>query len=353
MICRIRWNLLYICLILAACHSVPSPIPQAGPSPIPQVGPSPIPQARLWSQSPSYLVPFYFSEERFADLEALIERYATAGEHNEDGRFYLYEGTTVLQNYLEQFAVISDPKTDEHFQHWRQKLPRSAFEPIAEAIYISAAAWHARGNGFASSVTPEGWKLFHERSEQAWRKIIEAKPGSAHLPCWYEQAIALGFDANASEGVLKQLLDEGLKRFPGYHPIYFSYMRRFAQRWGGSYQAADAFIRAQVVAKTNPDGEVLYARLYWNLDQYNGHDPHFFDESLVSWPRMRTAFEALMVQYPNGQWNKANFLMFACRAGDVATFVRVRQEVNPFEVGAASPQGYSLEICDARFIKNT
>ena len=138
--------------------------------------------------------------------------------------------------------------------------------------------------------------------------------------------------------------------FPGYHSIYFSYARQFAPRWGGDYDTADAFITSQVGAKSNTEGEILYTRLYWLIDQYAA-DPDFFAASRVSWPRMRTGFELLMQGFPNSQRNQASFVAYACRARDAATYAKWRTTVHPGFFQQVTPDGISLDVCDARFMK--
>ena len=198
-------------------------------------------------------------------------------------------------------------------------------------------------------MTPEGWALFRERNARAWKLIEAAKPKSARLPAWYEEALSIGMDADISPERLTQLFNEGINRFPGYHALYFNYARQFSPRWGGTYADADVFIRTQVAAKTNTEGEVLYSRLYWLIDQFGGGDADFFTASRVSWPRMRAGFELLMKQFPKSAWNQANFVMFACRAGDAGTYAKWRQTVDRNEFYKAAPVGVSLEVCDRRF----
>ncbi|MGH8184921.1 MAG: hypothetical protein ACREUC_00045, partial [Steroidobacteraceae bacterium] len=147
------------------------------------------------------------------------------------------------------------------------------------------------------------------------------------------------------------LFMEGIKRFPGYHPLYFSYARRFSPRWGGNYVDADAFIESQVAAKTNPEGESLYARLYWLLDQYGGGDADFFEDSLVNWSRMRSGFELLIERFPKGARNQASLASFACRVGDPVTYTKWRRTLDLGAFKDVAPDGVSLEVCDARFYR--
>lgn len=302
------------------------------------------------AELPESLVQEYISDRQWVELDALIEKLAASGERADDGRFRLSLVAGAIGKRLEFFDPLG-PAFEEKLSEYHRQVPGSAFAAILDAMHVHAMAWRARGRGLASSVAPEGWALFRERNAAAWQLILEAKKTSARLPTWYEQALYIGADARISIDVLTAIFNEGIKRFPGYHSLYFNYARQFAPRWGGDYETADAFVNAQVAAKTNPEGEVLYTRLYWLIDQYAGADLNFFSESRVVWSRMRTGFELLMKQYPNSRWNHANFVAFACRAGDGATYWKWRQTVELASFLEAAPEGISLEICDVRFTK--
>lgn len=301
-------------------------------------------------QEPQWLGQKHLGAREWGELDALVEKLAASGERAEDGRFQLYLLTTGIADRLETVDG-GDSDFEGKLQEYRKQVPDSAFAPILEAMQMHASAWQARGRGLSSTVTPEGWALFQERNAAAWDLILEAKQTSGRLPIWYQEAIAIGMDADIASNVLTAIFNEGIKRFPGYHSLYFTYARQFAPRWGGDYETADAFINAQVAAKTNPEGEVLYARLYWLIDQYAGADVDFFNESQVNWSRMRDGFELLMKQFPNSKRNQAFFVAYACRAGDAATYFKWRQTVHPGFFKQAAPNGISLEVCDVRFTK--
>jgi hypothetical protein len=129
-------------------------------------------------------------------------------------------------------------------------------------------------------------------------------------------------------------------------------MRQFVPRWGGSYAESDAFIREQVAAGTNPEGEILYTRLYWKLDSMELYQLNFFEESRVDWRRMRAGFEALVQKYPE-KANRAVFANYACRAGDGPRYLKLRKELTDEDFRVVPAQGVSLEVCDERFLVKT
>jgi hypothetical protein len=235
---------------------------------------------------------------------------------------------------------------------YQRERPESAFAPILPATYLSAAAWRARGTGYSSTVTDEGWKLFRERSDQALKTILTARSRSDRLPLWYVEAIRIGLDADIEDEHLTALMKDGIKRFPDYYPIYRVYVRQLAPRWGGTYAAADAFVRAQVADRPNSEADMLYSYIYQKIDYFDGGDLAFFEKSLVSWPRFRAGYEAELQKYPD-KLNKANFVAFACRAGDGSAYMKFRSGVTPDDFMEVAPQGITLEVCDERFLTKT
>jgi len=306
-----------------------------------------------FTTSPEARAQRYLQDDEWAALDALVDQLAASGERADDGRFWLYMVSRAASDWFETLPDEYDDLLQQKFSEWQKQLPDSAYAPVLAAMQLHAAAWRARGRGFSSSVTPEGWALFRERNATAWTMIQAAKSKSARLPVWYEEAISIGMDADIPSAQITALFNEGINRFPGYHSLYFNYARQFSPRWGGDYEDADAFIKSQVIAKTNPEGDALYARLYWLIDQYGGGDPDFFSESSVNWQRMRAGFELLMRQFPQSAWNQANLVVFACRAGDSATYFKWRRTVDRHEFSNAAPPGISLEVCDARFPRKT
>jgi hypothetical protein len=302
-------------------------------------------------QNPALQGQQYFSSRKYSKLEAMVTRLVASKARSEDGRYQLYMLTAGFGEWFGDWDESTDKSFSAQFAEWHKQSPDSALEPVVEAIFMHALAWRARGTGYSSEVANEAWTLFRKRNEQALRLLMDNRKKSSTIPSWYELAIEIGDDAQMSGDELKSLFEEGVRRFPGFHSIYFSYGRQFSPRWGGSYESADAFIREAVSARTNPEGEELYARLYWLIDQRSGSPETFFSESLVSWPRMRNGFERLMKDFPGSKWNLANFAMFACRAHDAATYFKLRPTVDPGQARFTGSGAYSVEVCDARFMK--
>jgi hypothetical protein len=71
--------------------------------------------------------------------------------------------------------------TEHHadLEKWIAKYPKSLYPRVALARSLCTYAWEARGGGGASTVTPEGWKLFRARLAQADQVLTEAEKVNA------------------------------------------------------------------------------------------------------------------------------------------------------------------------------
>src|SRR5437868_8272802 len=201
-------------------------------------------------KEPKWLGQEHLGAREWVGLDALVEKLAASGERADDGRFQFYLLTSGIAEQLELVDADNSGFASK-LEEYRKQVPSSAFAPLLEAMQMHASAWLARGRGLSSTVTPEGWALYRERNAAAWDLMLAAKQASGRLPTWYEQAISIGMDAGIAEDVLTAIFNEGIERFPGYYSLYFTYARQFAPRWGGDYDTADAFINAQVAAKSN------------------------------------------------------------------------------------------------------
>lgn len=227
--------------------------------------------------------------------------------------------------------------------------PNSPLGVLAEANYWSSYAWHARGHGYSSSVTPEGWRLFNERMEKAEQILTENKAAGDVLPNWYELMLEVKGALGRSDEDKSKIFYEGAKKFKTYLPLYFQMANYIHPLWGGSWKAVDDMVTWSVNNTKDTEGQTLYARIYWSVGQSVVYRNNLFAVSLAKWPRMRAGFEDLMVRHPKSKWNLNNFAMFACHAGDKKTFLSLRKKMADNIMDDAWPSTVSLELCESKF----
>jgi hypothetical protein len=227
------------------------------------------------------------------------------------------------------------------FEDWRAKAPDSRLRPTAEAAYWVQVAWHARGDGFASTVTPEGWKIFRESLAKAAKVLEDGAEKGRESPLWYESALATAGALGAPARALDGIFDEGATKFAYYTPLYFTRLNYLLPKWGGDYPDIDRFIRGAVMRTQAKAGTTYYAHLYMAvLGSFKGGD--FFRETPASWPLMRHAFEEEVARDDADVHQNATV---ACLARDRETTRRLMDQLGDKANLGRDVEGFSTEAC--------
>lgn len=286
---------------------------------------------------------FFNNDKR---LEALVNDWNSASCVFEDGRPKL---SALVWGYGRAFSDGVDwNKAFGRIQELKKNYPRGGFVALAEASYWINYAWNARGEGYASSVTPDGWKLFQQRMEKAEKTLIESKPYASSLPGWYEQMILVQSTLHRSELERDKTFLEGAQKFKTFFPIYFTMIGYLTPKWGGSWETIDNFVKWSVDNTRSELGDTLYARLYWSVTGQLVEDESLFKSTKATWPKMKKGFEDMQAQYPQSNWNLNNFAKFACQAGDKQTFLKLRKKIAD-KIDPAAWGKPSLDLCETKF----
>jgi hypothetical protein len=271
------------------------------------------------------IVPNAFHNSHFDQLERLYSTWLAenaryAGGTRKDALLCDALGRTIggagIQSSLGQI------------EKWQAETNHSFLSRYAEAAYWRAAAWSARGNGYANAVTKEGWLLFGERLKKSLDVLDKMGNESKSNPAWYPLKIDVMLDMGAPLGEIRKVFLDGVSRFPEYHSTYFSMGRAYSPLWGGSRKSFDAFVQEVVKKTTSFEGNAFYARLYWTVDQDNNIP--FRDESseFPKWEKLKVAYTELMKKYPESQWNKNRFAEVSCRSSDSKLYRQLRTEID-------------------------
>jgi len=240
-------------------------------------------------------------------------------------------------------------------QKWRSKEPQSGPAAIAEAEYWLNYGWDARGSGFSNSVTDAGDKLFEQRLQKAETILLASKSFASNNPLWYTSYMFTELGLGNIKKV-QAAFEEGNKRYPYADTLYYMALRALQPRWYGSYAQEDALIKQAVEQTRAKEGEGLYARLYWALDDDERDQFELFRDSRASWPRMKQGFEDLMKHYPGSLWLLNNYAVYACEANDKTTFVKLNAQLQGQDVNkndklneSAWPSNHSHDLCEHIF----
>jgi hypothetical protein len=188
-------------------------------------------------------------------------------------------------------------------------------------------AWNARGSDVARKVPKEGWRLFNEGLAQTEQAILAAPAEIKDSPILQNLLLAVVQDMSESKTSPRAVFEEGVRRWPEYYDFYEVALTRLVPRWGGSWEAVDAFIVHWSKRLAMTEGDSMYARLYMSVISA-GANP---GETRISWPRMKSSLEDLVSRYPDTS-HKNLAASYACGYQDIAYLKTALQRIRAEEL---------------------
>jgi TPR repeat protein len=175
-------------------------------------------------------------ERRFPELERELAALETAPP--------LYGTITSRFDYI--VTCLAEVKTIlPLLDDWCEKSPRSYLPFLLRGKFLIQAAWDARGSGWASTVTPKGWKLFEERLARA-KGDLEHSYGLRKNP---EASASLITVAMGLSLPGDSYFKDALAADPDNVSAYLSRFEGLKPRWSGSNEAMFNFARESAAAR--------------------------------------------------------------------------------------------------------
>lgn len=293
------------------------------------------------------IVAAFFANERFDKLEKLFDDWNSPTELRADGRWKL----TAFDDGIQRQFHNADgwDAAYRRIQAWRAQSPKSRAAALAEAIYWLGYAWDARGQGFAATVTPEGWKLFAERLDKAEAALVESKAYAGDSPLWDYLYIEVGEGRSWPIPQLLEAFKAGYAKQKSFVALYSTTVTHLAPKWGGNWKLVDQFIKDAVTATKQAEGLSMYARLYMFAAECDCGDVEILRDTLATWPELKRSFEDLVRLYPHSGWYSNKFALYACLAGDKATYLDLRRRLGGATMPWAWPHNHSFDLCEHQF----
>jgi hypothetical protein len=235
-----------------------------------------------------------FDEEKFDDLEAIATKARSQKERFRGGAWKLNVFYTTIQgpgSLTSTDAVWTAHM--ERLQRWISAKPESITPRVTLAQAYLRFAWKARGNGYGDTVTPDGWKLFRERIQQARDTLEKAEAVSTKDPQWYREmqtvALAQGWDRGQADDLLQKASDVE----PGYFYFYNAHANYLLPKWYGKPGDAEKFAETIADRLGGPEGDFVYftVALVDNCCKAKEQMPN------LSWDRVKQGFAALEQLY--------------------------------------------------------
>ncbi len=198
---------------------------------------------------------------------------------------------------------------------WVAAKPASITARTAQMDFLVSYAWHARGSGFAGSVTPEGWRLFAERLHEAHRVFDDSKDLAEKCPQWWSTALTLGLGEEWPRAEYDRVWAAGKAYEPTFWTLDTKRSNFLATKW---YGQPGEWEQAMEDAAAEPGGLGMetYARCIW-VQSANYGD--IFKESRATWAKTKEGYELMRQRYPDSTEVASAYCRLACLAGDRPT----------------------------------
>ncbi len=204
---------------------------------------------------------------------------------------------------------------------------------MAEAQYVLGDkyvdfAWLARGGGWASTVSDEGWKLFGkrlERGEEALRTSWQLSPSLAQVPM---RMIWVCIGRGHPRAEMERWFRQGQTLSSGWYELYQAKVQFLMPKWHGSNREVVQFGRA-CLTDTNAvkRARLMIVDIHEELERYFREDDpksgrrspkvnlSYYRDPVV-WKDIRSAFEIFFREWPEATGWHHNFALHAWRAQD-------------------------------------
>ncbi len=217
---------------------------------------------------------FAFRNQRFDAFEALAAKWNGRTKHFEnDAHETSY---TYLMRVVQRYALSvqdQDVKKYANIETWIRNHPENCkFMRIALFRLYLADGYKARGQGFANSVTEDGWKVFYANMEKSW-EVLEPLFDQKDVPAeGYTSAIIAGKNLQWDRDVINQYLRQAFEKYPTYHRTFTEEAVARLPRWGGEPGETEYLARFTADKIGGKQGDILYAQIAQHVSRFVGWD---------------------------------------------------------------------------------
>lgn len=200
--------------------------------------------------------------------------------------------------------------TLDRLKRWAAQRPESVTAQIALGYGYLNYAWHARGQGDAASVTPEGGRLMQERLRLAETELQRAE---GKCPEWYYVMLQIGRLKGWEPEDLTAFLQRAITYEPEFYYSYQEVARGLMPKWRGKAGDVEKFAEDSANKAGGKAGDILY----WQITQSIIGDRELGNiVQHLSWSRAMLGYQAVVAQYGVTQVGQNQLAQMAARFGD-------------------------------------
>lgn len=196
------------------------------------------------------------SDERFEELNTVLEEYQSAFENDQTDEYKLYDA------YNAFYMTVS--AYEDFFKKWIDTTPDKYQPYLATAQYYYAKGWESRGYKFKKDTPEEQFeemRLFFDEAEDNLRLALNINP---NLMIAYKILMGI-YNATENYDGENEIIKKTLELFPYSFLIKSTCSWAKEPRWGGSYMYMEEMAKnAEIYSDKNPKLSVLYGFIYYD-----------------------------------------------------------------------------------------
>jgi hypothetical protein len=195
---------------------------------------------------------------------------------------------------------------------WAQEAPDSVVRADLQGCYYTSYAWNARGTGWASTVTSDGWRLMKERLAQA-AEILDAayaRHPESNLPARSMIIVVMG--QGQGHDLMEMWFHRAMQADPDDYLACQRKMTYLRPRWHGSIREMWEFGLA--CAQTEKWTARLPLMLVTAAEEMGERNPKVFADPKI-WEPLERVLRSYLERYPDSMCYRSYFAKFAAQGG--------------------------------------
>lgn len=227
-------------------------------------------------------------------------------------------GNSILELYGHRFK--DKLKAFERiYPAFEQAFPNRPLPLIFKGAFYTRYAWDARGNGFAYTVTPQGWKLMADRLSVAEEALTKAWRMDPTNPQAAVEMITVELGQGRGRNVMETWYRRALEADPDNLDAVRAKMHYLEPKWYGG--AEDMLIFAAEL-RDSKNYHAAFCEFtieaHFTLSGYAENPDAYLREPAV-WAELRPIFEHQLAAWPDNHRFRSRYAYVACRCGQWAT----------------------------------
>jgi hypothetical protein len=201
----------------------------------------------------------------------------------------------------------------DRLKKWVAQRPTSITARVALAGAYVQYGEHARGGGYANTVTEDGWRLQAERSSIAGKILAEAFDLPEKCPEWYLQMQSVISTQDSGREMERAMFEKAVAFEPTYQYYYRILANKLLPKWGGEKGEMAAFAAKAADRLGGADGDVIYydvgSFINCACDNSRGLNG-------MSWDRIKAGYAEVEKRYGSALTNLNKMAALAALADD-------------------------------------